>query len=184
MVRRKRSGTCRSRRQIKIVYWDFQFGGDYLKAASFVFFLRLALAQKPQDWRRWPLDTPRTLDTFREGFHFWPTRTGSELGQAWTLRAESLAPKFARIRIGIGIHIGVSPGRRYTYLNLLKGTVVMVVGWSVLFDFSATPQPLSTYVKPGEMEDPRLILPISPGRRNLLIWLNSVGFSCVENWQP
>jgi len=113
-------GTCRSSRQIKIVYWDFHFVGDYLKAARLGFFLRLALAQKPQDWRRWPLDTPRTLDTFREGFHFWPTRTGSELVQAWTLRAESLAPKFARIRIGIGIHIGVSPGRRYTYLNLLR----------------------------------------------------------------
>jgi len=65
----------------KLFIEDFHFGGDYLKAASFVFFLRLAVAQKPQDWRRWPLDTPLTY-TFREGFHFWPTPTGSELGQA------------------------------------------------------------------------------------------------------
>jgi len=31
-------GACRSGRQIKIVYWDFHFVGDYLKAESRFFF--------------------------------------------------------------------------------------------------------------------------------------------------
>jgi len=124
---------------------------------------------------------------FAKDFTFWPTRMGSELVQAWTLLPpESLAPKFARFRIEIHhmcilqvaeLHIWTAERRRR------HG------GWAKCFAWlSATPQqpqpllPLSTYVNLEGKWQSRA-LPILPRRRNLLICLNSVGFSCVENWQ-